>query len=204
MDISAKPLCFTLRCVVGVGNADACGTSRYEKTTPVERVAHEWCACNSVTPVRDQTVGRRAAYLYTLRARRPVERRRSCRVVSHREEPKARSALPPPPSLPPPPVRPRRQLHLPRAAAPVVTWDVAADGDGSLSSLPRCQQLSSTASGGRMLRSLGIRRYRSWNLYLVHCPAHRLHRQPWLIKADQRFPAPRWITLPQFRTRLYM
>lgn len=98
--------------VVVVGNAETRGASRYEKTTPLARVPHEWRACNSVTPVRDQTVGRRAAYLYTLRARRPVERRRSCRVVSRREEPKARSL-----SLPLSTVRPRRQLHLPRAAA---------------------------------------------------------------------------------------
>lgn len=131
--------------VVVVGNAETRGTSRYEKTHPsCARTARVVCACNSVTPVRDQTVGRRAAYLYTLRARRPVERRRSCRVVSRREKPKARFlslSFPPPSSSS---VHPRRQLHLPRATATrsLATWDVAAEGDGSrLSSLALPAQL---------------------------------------------------------------
>jgi len=133
--------------------------SRYEKTTPVERIAHEWCACNSVTPVRDQTVGRRAAYLYTLRARRPVERRRSCRVVSRREEPKARSALPPPSPLPsastsypPAPSVAPAARHHPLAA--LVTWDVASNGDGSrCCCCCSCFQLSRATSGNKMLAS---------------------------------------------------
>jgi len=130
--------------------------SRYEKTTPVERIAHEWCACNSVTPVRDQTVGRRAAYLYTLRARRPVERRRSCRVVSRREEPKARSALPPPSppasastTYPPAPSVAPAARHHPLAA--LVTWDVASNGDGSRCCCSRFQPSWTAASGNKML-----------------------------------------------------
>lgn len=82
--------------------------ARVDTKPPLSR---EWRACNSITLVRDQTVGRRAAYLYTLYTRRPVERRRSCRVVSRREEPKARSLSSLPYSI-----RPRRQLHLPCAA----------------------------------------------------------------------------------------
>lgn len=76
--------------VVIVGNAETWRESIRENHPSRARIRTKWRACNSVTPVRDQTVGRRAAYLYTLLARRPVERRRSCRVVSRREEPKAR------------------------------------------------------------------------------------------------------------------
>jgi len=80
--------------IVIVGNAETWRESIRENHPSRARTRTKWRACNSVTPVRDQTVGRRAAYLYTLRARRPVERRRSCRVVSHREEPKAHALSP--------------------------------------------------------------------------------------------------------------
>lgn len=119
--------------IIVVGNAETWRKSIRENHPSRARTHTKWRACNSVTPVRDQTVGRRAAYLYILRACRPVERRRSCRVVSHREEPKARSlffSL----SLSLSSVRPRRQLHLPRAATRwpcLATWDIAAEGDRS-------------------------------------------------------------------------